>query len=155
MLTPAQQSFLRSAVAYAREVETKFGWPAPVTVGQSILETGWGAHAPGNNYFGLGENGRGNGVELLPSQQYENGKLVNVYQAFETYVSPIACFLDYGWLMAKSGEYAKPWEQYQVSKNSEQLIDQLAPIYAPGDLAYAPTVWAIIESSVVQAALKG
>jgi len=50
-LTPAQ--FVATFGASARASQAKHGVPALVTLGQAALESGWGAHAPRFNFFGI------------------------------------------------------------------------------------------------------
>ncbi len=50
-LSPAQ--FVAAYGAAARASQAKSGVPALVTLGQAALESGWGAHAPRFNFFGI------------------------------------------------------------------------------------------------------
>lgn len=50
-LTPAQ--FTAAYLPFARSSEISTGVPALVTMAQAALESGWGAHAPGYNFFGI------------------------------------------------------------------------------------------------------
>ena len=54
-LTPAQ--FVAAFGGAARASQTKHGVPALVTMGQAALESGWGAHAPRFNFFGIKAKG--------------------------------------------------------------------------------------------------
>ncbi len=50
-LTPAQ--FAAEFAPAARASQAKYGVPELVTLGQAALESGWGAHAPRFNFFGI------------------------------------------------------------------------------------------------------
>jgi flagellum-specific peptidoglycan hydrolase FlgJ len=50
-LTPAQ--FVGQFAPAARASQAKYGVPELVTLGQAALESGWGAHAPRFNFFGI------------------------------------------------------------------------------------------------------
>jgi flagellum-specific peptidoglycan hydrolase FlgJ len=50
-LTPAQ--FVAEFAPAARASQAKYGVPELVTLGQAALESGWGAHAPRFNFFGI------------------------------------------------------------------------------------------------------
>ena len=45
--------FYNSYHDYAQSSQDSTGVPALVTLGQAALESGWGKHAPGNNFFGI------------------------------------------------------------------------------------------------------
>ena len=40
-------------IAAAQAAQTQYRVPASVSVAQWAFESGWGAHAPGNNPFGI------------------------------------------------------------------------------------------------------
>lgn len=46
-------AFYQSYHGYAATSEAETGVPVLVTLGQAALESGWGRHAPGNNFFGV------------------------------------------------------------------------------------------------------
>lgn len=46
-------AFYRNYLGFAEQSQTETGVPALVTLGQAALESGWGRHAPGNNFFGI------------------------------------------------------------------------------------------------------
>ena len=50
-LTPTE--FVRLYYPYAKQSQTATGVPALVTMSQAALESGWGKHAPGFNFFGI------------------------------------------------------------------------------------------------------
>ena len=55
------QQFIEAYAPTAQEAQKETGVPASITLAQAALESGWGAHAPGNNFFGIkpGQNWTG------------------------------------------------------------------------------------------------
>jgi hypothetical protein len=51
--SPGAASFFQSYGSFADQSQSETGVPALVTLGQAALESGWGEHAPGNNFFGI------------------------------------------------------------------------------------------------------
>ena len=70
---------------------------------QSALETGYGKHAPGNNYFGI-KNKNGNS---LSTQEFENGKMVTKNQNFGSYGSREESNAAYIKFLQKNKRYKK------------------------------------------------
>ena len=65
---------------YAVEVGKKLGIDPRVIIGQAALETGWGKHAPQNNYFGIkGKGGTYTTIEVI------NGKPITTTASFRGY----------------------------------------------------------------------
>lgn len=52
------KDFYKQFFPYAQESERTTAVPALVTLAQAALESGWGAHAPGFNFFGLKVKGK-------------------------------------------------------------------------------------------------
>lgn len=95
------QDFIKGAKPLAVEVQKKFGIPWGVAVAQSALETGWGQHVRGNNYFGI----KGQGQEFL-THEYVNGKRINIVDSFRAYESMEDSFMDYGLFLTRNKRYA-------------------------------------------------
>lgn len=153
MLTAQQTDFLKMAADQALKCEAATGLPALLSLTQAVFESGWGQHAPGNNYFGLKANGRGVGTQALPTQEYRGGRLVVENHPFEIYESAEACFDDHAWLITKARGYSEPWTQYLKDRNFDALVIGIAPHYAPGNLGYAATIISFAESTTVQGAI--
>jgi len=66
-----QQEFVDKYMPYAQQIEAEFKVPALVSLAQSALETGFGAHAPGNMMFGMkiGKSWTGK-KQLLKTTEY-------------------------------------------------------------------------------------
>jgi len=110
--------------AMVSQAKTKV--PYQVTLVQAALESAWGTAAPGNNYFGIKDDGVLNGNEqLLLTWEYINnpdkkfpvvvsvtqvGKKMWKYRVkdwFRKYNSPEECFIAHGELLATHSRYAE------------------------------------------------
>ncbi len=155
MLTPSQETFLKSAAAASVVSEIATGLPADLSLAQAIFESSWGAHSPGRNCFGLKANGgktqllpttewftdaelarflqRGEGrtaVLRQPEQQSGSRKLYDVHDLFAAYDSLADCFTDHARLITQGAPYAKVWAQYQQDRQLHAFIIALGSIYA-------------------------
>lgn len=128
-LTPKQ--FVNNYLAFAKETQGKTGIDARFTLAQAALETGWGASAPGNMFFGVKANV--NNVpedkrqlvttkEVLPSPNrvfpvmisvtpMSNGKYLYVVKDwFRKYDSPEESFTDHANFFIENKRYARALE---------------------------------------------
>jgi len=78
---------------------------ASITIAQAIEESASGNHAPENNFFGIkSEDGTG---QLLWTQEYLNGKWVQVQAWFKTYPDLSGCIADHSEFLTVNGRYAR------------------------------------------------
>ena len=152
MITSAQSTFLALAATASLKSEHTTGVPASVTLSQAIFESGWGVHAPYNNYFGIKANGRGSGCFVTPTQECVKGKYATQDLAFEKYASMEACFVDHAFLFTHLPIYSTPWKAFQVDRNVDKFVLSIGPIYASAK-DYGQTILAFSKSSLIQNAL--
>ncbi|MET8450736.1 hemopexin repeat-containing protein [Streptomyces sp. NPDC005209] len=115
---------------YADAGQAATGVPALVTLGQAALESGWGAHAPGNNFFGIKARAgdppetrqllrttevldRPDAVfpEVISVTQRADGKYVYVVRDwFRVYASPADAFTAHGNFLRNNSRYAPAFE---------------------------------------------
>jgi len=129
---PEGQKFYVLAKSIAQKIEGLTGIPYKVTLGQALLETGHGKHAPGNNYFGI--KGKGN---ALNTAEFVNGKYVQVKASFRSYDSMFDSFYDYARLISTSRRYRPVLERLKNGEISSSR-DVLAGIIQAG-YATSPT----------------
>lgn len=81
--TSTPSAFLKKYYPYAVESEKETGVPALVTLAQGGLESQWGKHAYGNNFFGI-KVGKGWNGEIQKLKTWECGKtsdeIIQVFQ---------------------------------------------------------------------------
>lgn len=122
-------------IAAAQAASKKWGVPASTQLAQWAIESGWGAHAPGNNPFGMKPRaGKNDPQQMLMTTEYS--KLRGYYkvpQPFRVFPSIAAAFDAHAELIATAPVYAKAIAQLP---NVGAFIDLMAARYAT-DPAYA------------------
>jgi flagellar protein FlgJ len=72
------------------------GIPASFTVAEAALESGWGAHAPGNNLFGVKATPDWKGaVTTLETSEFIGGGVVLEKATFRAYPDWLSSVLDH------------------------------------------------------------
>jgi flagellum-specific peptidoglycan hydrolase FlgJ len=99
------KDFIQNLAPYAIYTQQMTGIPASVTLAQAGLESGWGKHAPGNNFFGIKGEGPA-GKQRLSTTEVRNGQKVRTQTWFRKYHDPFESFLDHAKVIAK-GKYLK------------------------------------------------
>lgn len=95
------QDFISKTKPLAIKVQVEYGVPYGVCIAQAALETGWGRHVKGNNYFGI----KGQGQEFA-THEFVNGKRVDIVDSFRAYKSMEDSFLDYGLFLRTNQRYS-------------------------------------------------
>ena len=107
-------SYIQSAAADARKVNTEFGLPASVTVAQSALESGYGGSSLSTderNYFGIKCSSTGfhgsiaSGCKSEPTQECDSSGCHSTTASFRVYPSRYESFRDYGSLISTLSRY--------------------------------------------------
>lgn len=114
---------------WAERAEAETGVSADLIIAQYKLESGSGASAPGNNYFGMKGQGTAGTQKLLTTENV-NGKNVKVYQNFAKYATPEDSFIAHAKLLSTDPRYAGV---LAASKTG----DKAAVAKAIGDSPYA------------------
>jgi flagellum-specific peptidoglycan hydrolase FlgJ len=138
-----KNAFVAQHMAKAIEESQKTGVDPRIILAQSGLETGWGAHAPQNNYFGI----KGGGASET-TQEFVNGKMVTTQANFAGYQSPDASFDAYADFINKNPRYA-------AMKSAHGLDAQTAALGASGyatDPDYASKIKGIASGIEVPSA---
>lgn len=178
MLTIPQLNNLRDAAKNAIACQRTTGVPASVILSQWALESGWGAHTPGNNCFGIKSYSNAHGRQLMHTREFfspeearkwasqvqgrtaqlgdatpkPNGRYLHDCQDwFATFQSLSDCFIKRADLF-KAGRYLPHYEEYQKTQNLVSFVQGIAPIYAT-DPEYGKHVLQIASMPEVQAAI--
>jgi hypothetical protein len=130
-------------IQFAQESERETGVPASVTLGQWAWESGWGAHAPNNNPFGMKATKGQAGATLPTTEQGPSGlvKTKGKFRSFDTL----------GDAFTAHGEYVKrrfPWAMQHTDDPDEfvrQLESHPGVSYAT-DADYVKHITGIIKS---------
>lgn len=150
MLTVAQSAALEKIGEASVACERLTGIPAELTAAQCILESGWLAHAPQNNCFGIKHSSGPDNYQL--TREYLNGNWLQCEQDFQAYDSLAACFAAHARLL-KQGPYQPAWEEYQKTHDLPEFISGISAHYAT-DLWYAPHVAELSRDSRVLGVLQ-
>ena len=148
MLSATQLLRLKQAAHDALFCEADTKLPAELTIAQWALESGWGEHQPGNNCFGIKAYEGCYGIQSLLTTEVIGGNSEKVYRDFATFPSLTECFRKHAQLITAERPYAAAWSQYLQSKNVENLVRRIAPIYATA-LNYADRLLAIVHMEAV------
>jgi flagellum-specific peptidoglycan hydrolase FlgJ len=76
-----KQDFLKLAVPAAQGSSLVSLLPSGVTVAQAAIESAWGEHAPGNNFFGITGHGDLNDIPLESHEVLTDAQLVEEMRA--------------------------------------------------------------------------
>lgn len=162
----------------AVDVERKTGFPAEVLFAQCALESGWLAHAPGNNPFGIKyKPERHPDKQLLRTKEWftpselaqwlasmpgrsvveetdkvdEKGRrLYVVMDWFAKFPSIADACSDYVRFLTR-GRYAKAWEQFNANRDWKQLVRGIANAGYATAPNYASSVIAMVDGAAATA----
>lgn len=96
-----------AAVGPAAKTSAKVtGIPASFTVAEAALESGWGAHAPGFNLFGIKADASWHGpVTTQKTSEVVNGKTVTVMARFRAYADWLGSISDHAKFLQTNPRY--------------------------------------------------
>lgn len=165
MAKKTPKEFVAAYLPFAKQTEAKTGIPAVAILAQAALESGWGAAAPGNMFFGVKDTDGINGNEqLLVTTEYsrradlkfpevisitpvvKSGVKMFKYKVrdyFRKYSSPEECFTDHARFFLRNKRYAAA---LAVKHDTMAFIDAIA---AAG-YATAPDYAKVVKSVAAQ-----
>ena len=128
---------------YAENAQKKFKIPAAVSLAQWIIESGWGAHSPGNNPFGMKpRHGMNDPQQMLMTTEVIKGKIIHEEQPFRLFNTLQDAFLAHAELLATAPVYSTAMK---ALPSVEGFIREMAGHYATDPL-YASKLLSIINS---------
>lgn len=174
MLTNQQLLNLRLAADGAVACEVSTGIPAEYLLSQWALESGWGAHSPGNNCFGIKDYPGSFGKQLLTTPEWmtyaqcsywltqvpgreatpadnqpahEGAIKWNCKDWFATFPTLKDCFIK------RASRFTGPIaERFKQSRSLHELVEDSAHIYST-DPNYVPTIMRIASMNEVVSAI--
>lgn len=129
-----------AVIAAAQTAAREWRVPASVSLAQYALESGWGAHCPGNNPFGIKAMANHH-VQRLMTTEVVHGHVVHVAQDFCAFASMADAFDTHAKLLAHAPVYAAAMRATTVP----DFVDRMAPHYAT-DPQYAAKLMALITA---------
>lgn len=136
------QKFFQEMAPYAMWTQLMTGVPASVTLAQAALESGWGRHAPGNNFFGIKGAGSA-GSTLLWTRELHQGRMVRTLARFRRYPSPLEGFLDHARLLTEAPHFRHVMAHADSPERFVQALQSGAMKYAT-DPHYVEKILSII-----------
>ncbi|MGB7241018.1 MAG: glucosaminidase domain-containing protein [Sulfitobacter sp.] len=79
-----RDEFIQAMMPHAMRVSQQTGLDPRIIIAQAAQETGWGKHAPGNNYFGIKSHGKPGGNSFA-TNEVVNGQTVRINDSFRGY----------------------------------------------------------------------
>lgn len=126
-LSANQQEFISNLLPFAQQSSAATGVDVNVILGQAALESGWGAHAPGNNLFGIKGSGQN-----LSTTEYANGVPSTVTQSFASFGSIKDAFAKYTSIFSSS-RYSNVANAGGINEQAQAIQDAgyaTSPFYA-------------------------
>lgn len=151
MLTPEQLAALDAAARAAVGTELETGCPAEITIAQWAEESGWGAHQPGNNCFGI-KAAAGEHSQVLLTTEYIGGQKRSVPQRFAVFDTLQQCFERHAVLLTDGEPYRDAFEQFERDRDVAAFVAHVAARYATAP-NYAEAIDAVLAMPEVRAAL--
>ncbi len=177
MLNTSQLNNLHAAAIEALKCEQATGIPCELILSQWAEESGWGAHSPGNNCFGIKQYPGCFGTQLLPSMEWltdrelaswlnhipgrtaekSNGMVggrqqYKVHDVFATFQDLSSCFIKRASLF-NIGHYAPMSAQFKVDGNLVGLVQGISKLYAT-DPNYSAEILKIASMPEVVSTIK-
>jgi hypothetical protein len=113
-----RDEFIAAMMPHAMRVSQATGLDPRLVIAQAAQETGWGKHAPNNNYFGIKSHGKPGGA-TMQTTEYMGGGPVQMADSFRTYGGMGQSADDYAAFLKANPRYsamlAAPDLQGQVS----------------------------------------
>ena len=143
-----QREFFRQMLPYALTAQRLTGVPASVSLAQAALESGWGKHAPGNNFFCIKGTGPA-GSQWIFTREYRGGALIRTKAKFRRYHDPQQSFIDHARVIAE-GRYLRHAMRYRGDARRFVHALQSGTYKYATDPRYEAKVMKIIQSYGLQ-----
>ena len=162
--------FVKTFLPYAKQTEDKTGIDARFILAQAALETGWGASAPGNMFFGVKANPKTTPEaqrQLVTTKEIlskpdavfpkvisvtpmSNGKYLYVVKDwFRKYDSPEESFTDHADFFFRNKRYAKALDVKNDPYKFAEEIARAGYATAPGYDKVLKSVIKTIEKQII------
>lgn len=140
-MTPTE--FIAAVMPAAKASEAITGIPAGFVVAEGAQESGWGAHAPGNNLFGVkADPGWKGDLTNLQTREYVHGAPVMIMAKFRAYPDWSGCIADHADYFKQNKRYAACFTE----TTAEGFTRAVAAAGYATDPKYADEIIAIIRA---------
>ena len=142
-MTTSQEAFIAKVAPLAQEVEHKYGVPASIVIAQAALETGWGEHVKGNNYFGIKAAGSSGPSVTTKTHEVVHGHSISIMDNFRAYSGLADSVKKYGQFLAGHFRY----NNVVNAGNAHEAADALQDAGYATDPQYASKLKDIIDNT--------
>lgn len=129
-------------IAAAQDAQRKWRIPASISIAQWALESGWGAHSPGNNPFGI-KGMAGYDTQTLTTHEFVHGHMQLCKQVFTKFDDLAQAFDCHAKLLATSSFYSPAMA---MLPDITAFASKMGARYATDPL-YAAKMLAVIHGS--------
>lgn len=144
------RNFVERIRPHAEAAAAELGVPLRAVVAHAALESGWGAHAPGDNFFGIKADSRWQGPSAVRATlEFEDGRLQSRREDFRDYDGPARAFGDYVDFLRSNPRYAGAL----AKGDGEAFLNGLAEAGYATDPGYADKLSRVYRSPLLDAAL--
>ncbi|MEL5848092.1 MAG: flagellar assembly peptidoglycan hydrolase FlgJ [Candidatus Igneacidithiobacillus chanchocoensis] len=152
-LVQRARAFVQSILPAVRQAAVQLDVSPVAILAQAALETGWGAHAPGDNLFGIkAGTGWTGAAEKNLTNEFINGVKVVEDDSFRAYSNVVASVENYTQLLLNNPRYRAALGQGNNIAGFAQALQNGG--YAT-DPTYAAKITELAQGPVMQAALAG
>lgn len=102
---PSPQEFIAEIAPAAVELYKRYRISAALQIAQVCLESGYGEHAPGNNLFGIKAYGWTGPVVRVPTEEFLQGRWMQVEAEFRAYPSFAESLRDHVLFLVSNSRY--------------------------------------------------
>jgi flagellum-specific peptidoglycan hydrolase FlgJ len=134
----------QNVITAAQAAQSKWRVPASVSIAQWALESGWGAHAPGNNPFGI-KAMPGYARQTFATHEVVHGHLVACQQTFAAFANVGEAFDCHAKLLASAPVYAAAMKDLP---DLQSFVTAMGAHYAT-DPMYAGKIMSIIKGDAL------
>src|ERR1700747_64755 len=143
MLTSAQQAFFNSVFAAAQVSQQTTKIPAAFTAAEAMVESGYGAHRPGNNIFGVKADEAWTGPTTTQrTREVINGENVIIEAKFRAYPDYLASITDHARFLMDNPRYAAAF----ATNDPIEFTKAVAAAGYATDPNYANTIISVMRS---------
>lgn len=144
------RSFVARIRPHAEAVAEALGVPARAVIAHAALESGWGAHAPGDNYFGIKADARWQGARSERATLEHDGSALRAERAdFRDYGGVAQGFADYAAFLRGNPRYADALR----ATDGAGFLQAVAEAGYATDPDYAAKLSRVHDSPLLDAAL--
>lgn len=141
IITPA--GFIAAIGSAARTSMAKTKIPASFTVAEAALESGWGAHCPGHNLFGVKADASWHGPTTMQmTHEVVGGKTETIVAKFRAYSDWLGSIEDHAQFLLDNPRYKAAF----TTTDGEKFAAAVARAGYATDPSYAAKICSIIEA---------